>query len=136
MPVCSPSLFGNPLGNRLCTSGCTSIYYSQDDSTRLCVTKCKDGTYGYNNQCLTDPKTCPANHFGDPSTNLCVNPCPSIQGTFGDPLSRLCVRSCPSNPLSTGPLTYFADISIRQCVLVCNASYSSGLFGNNNSRTC
>jgi len=100
--------------------------------------KCKDKTYGWNNVCLTDPKSCPTGYFGDDSTNLCVNLCPPSQGTFGDPESKLCVRKCPLNPNypTSGPQNYFADISNRLCVLTCNASYSTGLFGNNNTRTC
>ena len=114
------------------------MYYAQADSERLCVLRCKANTYGWNNVCLTDPKTCPSTYFGDDSTNLCVSICPISQGTFGDIESRLCVRTCPVNPShpTSGPATYFADVSNRLCVLTCNATHSTGLFGSNNSRTC
>ena len=64
--------------------------------------------------------------------------CPASEVTFGDSLSKLCVRECPDNPTASSgqPDTYYADESNRLCVLTCNASHSSPLFGNNNTRTC
>ena len=66
--------------------------------------------------------------------------CPASQVTFGDPLSRFCLRTCPNNPNYTNssyePRTYYADVSTRKCVLTCNATYSTPLFGSNSTRTC
>ena len=53
------------------------------------------------------------------------------------------MTQCPLNA-GAGPITYYADISIRQCTLTCSSSYvtgatsiySVGLWGNNNTRTC
>lgn len=136
--VCSPTLFGDQTGNRLCVPTCPSLYFAQNDAQRICVLKCKDKTYGWNKECLTDPKSCPAGYFGEDFTNLCVNLCPINQGTFGDPISKLCTRKCPLNPAfpTSGPSTYYADISNRLCVLTCNATHLLGLYGNNNTRTC
>lgn len=66
--------------------------------------------------------------------------CPASQVTFGDSQSKKCVRTCPTNNGYTAgsyvPQTFYADISNRLCVLTCNASYSTGLFGSNSTRTC
>jgi len=140
--VCSIGLLGDQTGNRLCVAGCPSGYFAQNDSTRQCVTRCKPGTYGYNRICYTNPLSCPSNSFADDQNNLC-DACNASLGTFGDPVSGRCVSQCPVNP-SSGPSVYYADISIRQCVLTCNAAYTTGstttyttgLFGNNNTRTC
>ena len=70
---------------------------------------------------------------------ICSNVvCPASEVTFGDELSKTCVRECPDNPNNhlNQPDTYYADISNRLCVLTCNGSHTSPLFGNNNTRTC
>ena len=48
------------------------------------------------------------------------------------------MRECPDNPDAAlnQPDTYYADPSIRQCVLTCNGSHTTPLFGNNNTRQC
>lgn len=140
--VCSPGLFGDETGNRICTNYCPATYFAQNDATRLCVKRCKPGTYGQNRWCNTDPFNCTANTFANDFNNLCDG-CSAVQSTWGDPTTKRCVTQCPLNT-ATGPITYYADISIRQCVLTCSSSYttgtpttySTGLWGNNNTRTC
>ena len=140
--VCSVNLYGDETGNRLCTNYCPSGYYAQNDTTRLCVRRCKPGTYGQNRWCNTNPFNCTSNTFANDFNNLCDG-CSAVQNTWGDPTTKTCVTLCPLNS-GTGPVTYYADISIRQCVLTCSSTYVTGatttysvaLWGNNQTRTC
>ena len=141
--VCSVGLFGDELGNRVCTDYCPAGYFAQNDATRLCVPKCKPGTYGQNRWCNTDPFNCTANTFANDANNLCDG-CSPVQATWGDPTTKRCVTECPLNTVANEPITYYADISLRQCVLTCSSSYNTGnptsfstaLWGNNDTRTC
>jgi hypothetical protein len=123
-------------------STCPTAYFAQNDTTRRCVPRCKPGTYGQNRWCNTDPFNCTVNTFANDANNLC-DTCTAIQSTWGDITTKRCVTQCPLNA-GAGPITYYADISIRRCTLTCSASYitgatstySVGLWGNNNTRTC
>lgn len=138
--LCTAGLFGDQstTGLRRCIGTCPAGFYALT-SNRKCVSNCQDNAtdgsvihlYGYNNVCYPSATSCPANYFGDDSTNLCVNPCPIGQGTFGDPaVTNKCVRSCPT----VGTDIWYADPSNRQCVRTC--SLANNLFGNNNTKTC
>jgi hypothetical protein len=140
--VCTVGLYGDQTGNRTCINYCPLNYFAQNDTTRQCVTKCKSGTYGQNRWCNDNPFNCTSNTFANDANNLCDG-CSAVQATWGDPTTKRCVTLCPLNT-AAGPVTYYADISIRQCVLTCSASYntsnpttySSALWGNNQTRTC
>lgn len=110
-------LFGDQTGNRTCISDCPAGFFAQNDTTRQCVTKCKPGTYGQNNWCNENPLNCTLNTFANDANNLCDG-CSEVQSTWGDPTTGRCVTRCPLNA-GAGPITYYADISIRQCVLTC-----------------
>jgi len=138
--LCTSELFGDQTAgsNRRCKSPCPATTYALS-SNRRCVTNCQDNAtdgsvvhlYGYNNVCYSSATSCPADYFGDDSTNLCVNPCPIGQGTFGDPeVTKKCVRTCPT----VGTTLWYADPTNRQCVRTCSAA--NGYFGNNNTKTC
>jgi len=113
---------------------CPNNTFAQNDTLRRCVTRCNTTTYGRSTDwtCVI-PLDCPANHTGDPTTNLCVDWCPPANDTYADNISKLCVSKCPND---TGTL-YYADWHIRWCIPTCqnyNATYSE--FGNNSTQTC
>ena len=76
---------------------------------------------------------CPDTYTGDLTTNLCVNFCPSANGTFADNISKMCVSRCPVN----GTTLYYADIHIRWCIQTCvHYNSTNSYFGNNLTQTC
>lgn len=109
------------------------------------MARCNPGSYGSNFSCLLNPLDCPAGQFANDATNLC-DYCSAALGTWGDPVSKRCVTICPLNPTfnsstpAASPITYYADVTVQQCVLTCNSTVSAspftGLFGNNNTRSC
>ena len=82
------------------------------------MVRCKPGTYGQNRWCNTNPFNCTANTFANDANNLCDG-CSSVQSTWGDPTTKTCVTQCPLNSVAGQPSTYYADRTIRQCVLTC-----------------
>lgn len=70
----------------------------------------------YSNVCK-----CDGNYFEDPTTKICVNPCPVVPTKYyGDPTTRTCVKKVGSTPAC--PATYFADDDSFQCGLTCPAT--------------
>jgi hypothetical protein len=116
-------LFGDQTSGsyRHCVANCPNGTFAQNDSLRLCVTRCNATTFGRTTDwtCVNEQQ-CPTNYTGDPTTNMCVNICPASAGTFADNISKLCVSRCPTN----GSTVYYAEIHLRWCIPVCNASYS------------
>ena len=133
---CAPPLYGDQTGERSCIPVCPivsgEVYFAQNIS-RICVTVCITGTWGYNTYrtCVENPFDC-LTQWADSSINLCVDVCPASVGTFGDPTTRLCVPLCPVTPA-----LYFSDQTTRLCVQKCPASaVDLGTFGNNETRVC
>lgn len=76
---CPGNSWGDQTGRRTCVDKCPDIsgvlWYAQNDQ-KICVTVCKDGTWGRPDQkCVEDPFDCGA-LWADDSTNLCVVQCP------------------------------------------------------------
>jgi hypothetical protein len=133
---CPAPLYGDQTGNRTCLAVCpligSTVYFAQNLS-RICVTVCVNGTWGYTayQECVESPFDCNT-QWADNSTNLCVDTCPATAGTFADPTSGFCVPFCPNSPNK-----YFSDYSTRHCVLRCPATVDlAGTFGNNETRVC
>lgn len=139
-------MFGDQTGIRPCVDTCPSPYYSQNDTTRQCVLECKSGSYANVRSCVTNPQDCLVNTYANDANNKC-DACNANLSTWGDPIvSKRCVIVCPLNPAYTSaspnltPITSYADVSSQLCVLKCSSTHVigsyTGLFGNNNTRTC
>jgi hypothetical protein len=130
---CPAPLYGDQTGNRTCVGTCPkigSVVHFAQNYTRVCVTVCISGTWGYTStrECVEDPTDCNA-QWADNTTNLCVNTCPATANTFGDSTTKFCVPLCPD--------TYFSDYSTRLCVQRCPTTVEEhGTFGNNETRVC
>lgn len=128
--------------NRFCHSNCTdpvnpttsvvTLYY-RNNFTKVCVIS----------------TGCPANYFGDNSTDFCVKYCPivSTQQTWGHISTQTCVNQCYGNlwgDASTGvplciakcpslPAKWSYDPTMI-CVTMCPAN--DNLYGEDFNRTC
>lgn len=133
------STFGDQTGLRRCVTGCpaTPTMYFAQLTDRLCVTVCEAGTWGRTSDqtCVLTPAGCNAvSQWAEDYTNMCVTTCPELYLEFADPTTFRCVRTCVANAM----VTYYADLTNRICVFVCNAaSYGiAGTFGDKSTGTC
>jgi hypothetical protein len=87
--TCPSPLYGDQTANRTCLATCPivgSLVYFAQNTSRICVTVCITGTWGYTpfQECVETSTKCLA-LWADNTTNLCVAVCPATAGSFADP---------------------------------------------------
>ena len=107
-------------------STCPGSYYA-DRHSRRCVTLCPNNTYS-----LITTKyceySCSGSYYADPVLRQCVTTCsPNLYKYTLNPTTNLCVQYCPS-PLFSLNSSTGVD---AQCVPTC-----TGLLALNTTRTC
>jgi len=134
---CPSTYYGDPTGNRLCVKKCPDTYFSYEDGAglRTCGQTCPTG-YADNltRVCVTAYAGCGNGTYGDDDDNKCELPGPNCLN-FADPATRSCVDSCPD----TSSYRYFGDSSTSMCVLICpnmTANSPEGTFGDNDTKIC
>ena len=127
----------------LCTPFCTGGRYADWQYNRTCRASCSRSplvTYGiFSTKRCVVPSSCPASHYGDNTTQLCVNPCTGAF-PFGDSVTRQCVLDCPDGtwgdsashlcePVCDFTTFHYADNQTGNCETLCTL----GTFGVNSS---
>ena len=124
---CTGGLYGDPTKNK-CVETCSTVGYYRDTTffcknncnpryadniTQNCVTKCSNGTWGYNFQCVS---ICPPGFYGYLPDRMCYDipniPDPDL---FADNVTQTWVSICVEND----PVLMFGDVNEHKCVENC-----------------
>jgi hypothetical protein len=133
--VCPYGYYGiNQTSNRLCVLTCDSGYWA-DNYTSMCYnvkTQCSNGTYADKQlkYCVIG-QSCTPGTYADPLTMGCEANCTNTT-MFGDPSTNLCVNLCPSSPDYFSQYGYCKGTCLdnmyrdyqanRSCVVTCSST--------------
>lgn len=158
--VCSAGYYRDP--SYICKSNCAPLL--KDTLTGTCTSMCSNGTWGYNNDCVTK---CPPLYYGysadrncysianipditlfaDNITQTWTSVCTINPLRFGDTQSHECVVDCSASNEYTDPqsrqcqtactnTSFYLDPTIKSCVLVCPADYHANPLNNQCQQNC